>query len=315
MKNVLLCGCGNIGFRHLQAMTAMRDPVAITIVEPFEAAHGRIAEHIKAAEASTGHRFALCHDIPGPPEQFDLAVIATSAPTRAAAYDSIVARHGVKVMILEKLLFQTLTELEAVGASIAEKGIKAFVNCGRRGFPGYHVLKAGLAGQRPLHLHVSGTQFGMASNTVHFLDLAEYLNDSAMVEVDVSGLQPGSVPSKRGGFVEVYGTITGRLANGATLRIDCLDEPAIAVQVAIKGTGAAVLIDEVARVQTQDGTASIFAARNVSEMPEFYQNALTKGDPGLTPYADSARQHRLFLTAMRDHLGLSNAADEPCPIS
>lgn len=315
MKNVLLCGCGNIGFRHLQAMTAMRDPAQITIVEPFEAAHGRIAEHIKAAEASTGHRFTLRGEMPSAPMHFDLAVIATSAPTRAAAYDSIVARHSVDVMILEKLLFQTLGELEAVGASIAEKGIKAFVNCGRRGFPGYQDLKASLAGLRPLNLHISGTQFGMASNTVHFLDLAEYLNDSAMVEVDVSGLQPGSVPSKRGGFVEVYGSITGRLANGATLRIDCADEPAIAVQVAVDGGGTAVRIDEVARVQVLDGATSAFAARNVSEMPEFYQNALSKGDPGLTPYVDSARQHRLFLTAMRDHLGLSNAADEPCPIS
>lgn len=312
MKNVLLCGCGNIGFRHLQAMAAMPTRAAITVVEPNAAAHPRIADFMGGATAA-GHRFTLTADVPQDDTAYDLAVIATSANTRRAAFQAITDRHQVRVMVLEKVLFQTLADLDAVGAALTEKGIAAYVNCGRRYFPGYREAKARWQAGRPLDVTVAGAAFGLASNGIHLIDLAEYLNDAALVSLDAAGLRPGSVEAKRDGCVEVFGRITGTLSNGARLTIDCADDPAISIAVTVAGQGLSARIDELARQITEGGATGPFAAKHVSETWEIHDEALTRGTTGLTPYADSARQHRHFLTALNRHLG--RAEDAVCPIS
>lgn len=312
MKSVLLCGCGNIGFRHLQAMAAMPTAASITIVEPNVAAHPRIAE-FTAGATGKGHGFTLTTDVPQDDAGYDLVVIATSANTRRAAFEAITARHRVGVMILEKVLFQTLADLDAVGAALSAKGIAAYVNCGRRYFPGYREAKARWKAGRPLDVTVTGAAYGLASNGIHLIDVAEYLNDAALVSLDAAGLRPGSVEAKRDGCVEVFGRITGTLSNGARLTIDCADEPAIAIGVAVEGQGVSARIDELARQITEGGATGSFAAKHVSETWEIYDEALTLGSTGLTPYADSARQHRHFLTALNRHLGLPE--DAVCPIS
>jgi predicted dehydrogenase len=307
MKTVLLCGCGNIGFRHLQAMVQMPDAVAMTIVEPNVAAHARIAAFTDAD--TRGHRFTLVDSVPNTRARFDLAVIATSADTRRAAFDAIM-RHDVGVIILEKVLFQTISDLDAVQDVLTTRGITAFVNCARRVFPGYRDVRAALTG--PVDVTVTGAGYGLASNGIHLLDLAEYLNGAGLVTL-TADLRPGSVEAKRAGCVEVFGHLTGTLANGARVDITCDDAPDMTVGVAIDGAGYSATIDELARAITVDGATAPFASKFVSETWEIYHQALTTGTTDLTPYADSARQHRLFLGAISQHLGL--VADAACPIS
>jgi Oxidoreductase family, NAD-binding Rossmann fold len=311
MKTVLLCGCGNIGFRHLQAMVQMPDAVTITIVEPNMAAHARIRAFTEGD--TRGHRFTFVEHIPQVRARYDLVVIATSADTRRAAFDGIMAKHDVGVMVLEKVLFQTIADLDAVQDVLTSRGIAAFVNCARRVFPGYRDVLTASGGARPLDLTVTGAGFGLASNGIHLIDLAEYLNNAGLVGLEASGLQPGSVAAKRAGCVEVFGRITGKLSNGARLDITCDDAPDMAMKVAIVGNGYTCAIDELAKTITVDGEVTPFGSKFVSETWEIYHQALTTGTTDLTPYADSARQHRLFLTAILGHMGL--AADGTCPIS
>lgn len=312
MKSVLLCGCGNIGFRHLQAMLGMPAPAAITIVEPNEGAHARIAALFEPAEAK-GFRFDLCGAVPTARQRFDLVVIATPADRRRIAFDSIVANHDVGVMILEKVLFQTQADLDEVAQILSARGISAYVNCPRRYFPGYRDLRDEAAMTLPLHVTIRGAGYALASNGIHFLDLAEYLNDAALVSLE-SGLRSGSVEAKRSGCVEVFGQLCGTLSNGATVAIVCDDTEPMAFDIMLEGSGFSAKINEITREVTIGARApATFASHFVSEIWEIYHDALTTGRCGLTPYADSARQHRLFLTALMDHLGLDAAST--CPIS
>jgi predicted dehydrogenase len=316
MKSILLCGCGNIGYRHLQAMVQVPGPVRIDIVEPSLAAHPRIAALI--AGDTGGHQILLQDSIPAAADQaarghYDVVVVATSAAARRAALEAVLARHSVGVMILEKVLFQTLADLDAVGAALQAAGVAAYVNCGRRYAPGYQAGRAQWADGRPLHITVNGSAYGMASNGIHLIDLAEYLNGADLVALEASGLLPGAEPTKREGCVEVFGTLKGRLSNGAMLDIICHNTPDLAFDLRIKGTGIDLRINELGREITADGVTTPFALRNVSECHDIYREALSEGRCGLTPYADSARQHRYFLTALLHHLGL--AETQICPIS
>lgn len=315
MKNVLLCGCGNIGFRHLQALSAMQTASHITIIEPLVTAHPRIADHIVASTAEGVRTYTLLSALPENNDPYDLAIIATSANIRRAVFEDIVEHHDVAVVLFEKVLFQKLADLDAVGQMLDQKGIAGFVNCGRRGFASYRNLVAGLDQTVPVDMVARGAAYGLASNAVHLLDLAEYLNHSALVNLDFSNLRQGSVPSKRDGFVEIFGTITGRLENGATVSITCEDTKSIALCIDIKAGDLQIEIDEIAGTQTVAGQQSTFAIQYVSGMPYLYDDALTTGQPGLTPYAASARQHRLYLQALQAHLGLPAGDDTACPIS
>lgn len=315
VKQVLLCGCGNIGFRHLQALSTIETPARITIVEPFEAAHPRIADFIASYAAGGAERYRLLSALPSGRETFDLVVIATNADARKAAFDGIVKNHDVGCIIFEKILFQTVTALDAVGADLDRAGIPAFVNCGRRGFDSYRALATAFADQTPTDITVTGSAFGLASNAIHFLDLAEFLNGAALTAVDLSGLDVGAVQSKRAGFVEIFGTLTATLDNGAKLSVTCTDTDAMSIAITLRHGDRTIVIDELGGTQTEGGVTEPFAVKYVSGMPYLYDEALQNRDPGLTPYAASAHQHRLYLRAMCRHLELPSGDDTVCPVS
>lgn len=291
----------------------------IAVVEPNEDLHPRVRGFIAEVEARCGHNFSLHKKLVTTPQEFDLSIIATNADARRKVFDDLSNHARSRVIIFEKVLFQTHKDIQEVGESLSRSGTRGFVNCGRRGFPGYQQLRTRWSGSGPLNLFVEGNDFGVASNAVHFLDLAEYLNDSVLVEVDSSHLEAGYVPSKRNGQIEVFGTIAARLSNGATVEIACRrlnDAPKLGVSI-VGVAGPDLFVDESSRKLVDRGTAATerFEARHVSEMPHLYSEALRSGTTCLTDYDSSARQHRVFLNAMRLHLNLSNTTDDPCPIS
>ncbi len=312
MTTIWLIGCGNIGFRHLQAMLAMPEPADILIIEPAEALHARITTEIAKPQAAA-HRVSLVAAMP-PSGPVDLAVVATSAPPRAAIVRALTEGPRPHAVVLEKVLAQTDAELQSMAADLAAIGSTAHVNCPRRYFPGYQKLRAALAKAGPLSIEVTGSQFGLGSNAVHFLDLLEYLNDSTLTLVDATGLDKGSRDSKRAGFQEIYGTLEARLANGAGLRVTCADEPELVLHLKVStADGRSFTIDEAgSRITGHEGEAETFEIRFVSQIPEIYADALA-GHCDLTPMADSLRQHALYLGALRSHFGL--ASDQPVPVS
>jgi predicted dehydrogenase len=311
---VALVGCGNIGFRHLQALCDGAEPAHITVVEPNVAAHERIRDQFEVASASA-KTFELLTEIPDVPQTFDLVVVATTTDTRRAAVDAVLGPHDVKALILEKVLFPRVGDLSDVGQQLSGQGATGFVNCGRRTFPGYVGLRDALADQQIDRISVRGNRFGLASNAVHFLDLAEYLTGAGITSVSAAGLDPGSVPSKRPGSVEVFGTLSAELSDGSHIDIDCRDEEPVSVEVSIEAGQQTVVVDETAATVTEGGVTRDFVWQTVSATTWIYDDALRTGSCSLTPYADSARQHRAYLNALRPHLGLSNEADDPCPIS
>lgn len=319
MKTVILVGCGNIGFRHLQALAAMAEPTDITIVEPVETTHARIKALADEAGGPKGqHTFHILSSATDlPKDETDLVVIATDTRHRRPAWEALRKQVHPHAVIFEKVLFPTLRDIEAVARDLTAADIAGFVNCGRRGFPDYQSLsqRFGRSGT-PVDVLVEGAQFGLGSNAVHFLDLAEMLNSAELVSLSARDLEPGSRPSKRPDYVEIFGTMRAELSNGAKVSISCADSGPIAVRVSLIGhDGSQIQIDETAATIDEDNAQKPFSIRYVSQMSELYESLLTDRTSILTPYADSARQHRLYLQAIRDHLGLSNAKDEACPVS
>lgn len=306
MKKTILIGCGNIGFRHLQALCAMAmaSETDLTIVEPNLQNRSRITDEL--ARANVG-QYRVQLSLPEAPSEFDLVIIATNADVRAQVFHDLADRHLFKAIIFEKVLFQRISDIDAVSARL--RGVAAYVNCGRRGFPGYQMLRERLVG--PLDFVVEGTQFALASNAIHFLDIAAYLNNSPLTSLDAGELDKEAVASKRSGNIEIYGTLRGQLANGAHVRLTCAPAETLELNIALTGGQ----IDEGGGTATINGDEVPFETRHVSGMPYLYETLL-RGEGCILPtYAESAEQHRLLLGAINGHLGLSGHPNTLCPIS
>lgn len=300
----------------------MTVPAEISIIESNAALHPRIEGLI--ATGAGGHSYSLMDAIPAQPRAYDLVLVATSSDSRRRVVDELLARHDVGAMVLEKVLFRSLQDLDEVGAALAQQNIPAWVNCGRRYFPTYQAGRDRWTRARPLHIAITGSSYGLASNAVHFIDLAEYLNQSPVISIDPAGLVSGSVPAKRAGCIEIFGTLNAVLENGAGLSIECMDGADLTVFVQITASGLKIDINEVGRQMTEtwefpsttiDGPVDEvpFEMKRVSENSEIYEGILANGRCELPSYADSQRQHRLFLQAVLKHLELPPSA--VCPIS
>ena len=314
MKHVTLVGCGNIGFRHLQALGAMSvaPQVALTVVEPFAGHHDRIASELDRAMFG---QHDLVTALPAARKDIDLAVLATNADVRRTVTDALLDTHNVAAIIFEKILFQRIADIDAVEARLDR--IRAHVNCGRRGFPGYHALRRDIAGQGPANVTVTGTNYALASNAIHLIDIAAYLNDSPVVSIDSHDLDPKIESSKRAGYVEVFGTLHATLANGAKVALTCLRGDGLLLDITVATPTQTWRINELGGTIT-DETASAprpFETRHVSGMPELYESLLTDQPCPLTPYAEAADQHRLLLRALNVHLQRGDDPDTLCPIS
>lgn len=315
----MLVGCGNIGRRHLQAMARIDRPIDIVVIEPNVAEWAKAREAVAQVEGGDAHRLEFLAALPAEPLAADLAVLATGAEVRRALFDRLEAEHSVGAYIFEKVLFQTTADLRDVEERLAATGKNAWVNCGRRGFPGYAALRDELAGAARVDMRVTGSGWGLCSNGVHFLDLYALLTDFEIVSGSGADLDPGSVASKRAGNVELTGRMTFH-GTGGSVELVCVSMDPAPLTVEISTPQMRWVVDEARRTLTRigaDGEARTepFATFFVSEMPFLYAEVLSEGTCRLTPYSLSARQHQLFIDVVRRHLGLAIDEDQRCPIT
>lgn len=318
-KRVLIVGCGNIGRRHLQALANVSHPLDIIIVEP-NCGDWEKAEQAYGQTGATQHTLSFRESLAGQSITADLAVIATGAEIRRKLFEDLEAGHSIGAYLFEKVLFQTTCDLSEVGRQLQKAGKKAWVNCGRRGFPGYQELRAKLHGKPGIDMRATGGGWGMCSNGIHFLDLYTFVTGQEVLSGAGEYLNPGALPSKREGNVELTGHMRFRAEQGGLVDVVCYENGTAPLTVEFHGPDIRIVIDEPGRIITsflpkgQQETGP-FKSFFVSEMPFFYQDIIEKGECDLPTYDLSARQHAVFLDVVRKHLGLNVEQDEPCPIT
>jgi len=205
MLEIALIGAGQLGSRHLQGLALLGRRARVTVIDPGAAALATARERFAQirqddVEARFSQRF---DDLPA---SLDAAVIATAADVRREAVEELFSRSRVRVALLEKVLFQRLVDYGAVGKLLDESGTRAWVNCAQRLWPFFRDLRPLTLGKSHIEIGVSGAQWGLGCNAIHNLDLLSYLTGDGRCRIE-SALNPGTVPSKRAGFVEFTGTL------------------------------------------------------------------------------------------------------------
>jgi predicted dehydrogenase len=308
---VVLIGAGQIGSRHLQAIAKIAVPVIIEVVDPNQESLQVARERFKQIPANPNVRdisfFNTINDIRS---EVDVCIVATSSDIRARVIKELLLRKRVRYLILEKILFQSENEFSTIGRLIEKKKVKTWVNCTRRIMPFYVELKQFFSQSDRVYFEVHGGEWGLASNAIHFIDYLAFLTNCSEYLLDGSGLDEGFADCKREGFIEVSGTLLGYFSNCSTIVLHSQRGSSAPVIINISNGNCQAIIRE--------GSGSALIARKINhwewDTVEFsipYQseithilvmNILRQDQCELTTFEESARLHKPFLKAIRQHI-------------
>jgi predicted dehydrogenase len=224
MKNILLIGAGQLGSRHLQALRSLPEAMKFTIVDPspqsLKVCEQRYHDKVPGAD----HQIEFVESLDAVKErEFKLAVVASNSDVRFQILKDSIGRLKIENMLLEKILFNKIEDYEKALHIVKSSGTAAWVNFPMRMQKVYYDLKAELAGQ-PFTYRVTGSNYGMITNAIHYLDHAVFLNSDPEFVVDTAGLDRKLFESKRRGFFELSGSLTFNFKNQSRLQVECDSE-------------------------------------------------------------------------------------------
>lgn len=223
MVNIAIIGAGQIGSRHLQAMANLEGTAKVQLVDLSEESLKIAKERFSHVYQEDSKRIELkCHssidDLCGP---IDLAIVATCSDVRAGVVKELTHKKEVKNLVLEKVLFQTVAEYFETDDLLRKKDIPTWVNCWMREKDFYKKLKTQLNLDNKIQMKVEGSLWGMGCNSIHFIDLFAYLTSCNDFVFTDCHLDKKVIDSKRPGFKEFSGSLTGENSQGHSLTLCC----------------------------------------------------------------------------------------------
>lgn len=320
MSEVILVGCGNIGTRLLQSLLTGVEDVRVTCVDPQPAARDLALQ--RAAEVGQESAIKVLADIPTGAAP-DLAIVATTSGPRRAIVETLIERVAPKLFLLEKFLFPFIADYEVVASKLEAIGASAFVHTPRPVWPGYKDLREMIVGSNDplLHMRVSGQQWNMASNAIHFVPAFEALAKEPIIEWDSVGLDPVPLPNKREGYLEVTGTLRGKTASGAELVLESFREDGPPLGVSVKTAKHSITINEGAGEMVvtplMGGAAETkpFAMLRASEMQDTVSKLLQTGACDLPLLGDLAGSHIALIQHFNTVFFGENSEAKACPVT
>ena len=213
MKKIVVIGAGNIGTRHVQALSTIDDlEVSIQVVDPFSEALIHAQSIVDGNEGRRVKKIDYFQSIDKLDNDLDLVIVATSSLVRRNIVEELLHKKNVNVLILEKVLFPKVEDYYAIDKLLKREGILTWVNCARRSWKFYQQFGEKLMNVGPVKMTISGKLWGLGCNTIHYLDLLTYLTGATEVpDIDISELDNVIISSKRNGYVEFTGSLKGKI--------------------------------------------------------------------------------------------------------
>jgi hypothetical protein len=320
MNKILIIGAGQLGSRHLQGALQSALPLNIRVVDPSQdslnVAQQRAEQVSKENEQST---VQYAQNLPKN-ESFDICIIATSAPVRAKVTSNLLAENKVHCIIFEKVLFQAINEYTEIEALLKKHNVTAWVNCPRRLYPSYQQIKALVNPNEVLSMKVSGSGWGMACNSIHFIDLFSYLCNEANLQTTENNLDLELLESKRAGFYELTGKAKFMIGEHA-LELECTPADEVAIQVSLVSDSKTIKIDEIAgSINVVDSSSEQQLKHQVKYQSELtglnIDEIINTNTSLLTPFKESCLLHTPMIELYLEHINkVLNKNLLACPIT
>ena len=129
-KQIAIIGAGQLGSRHLQGILKSSFEFDVYVVDPYLSSL-EVAED-RAGEIEHLHEVFFEESISRLPRVLDLVIVATNSDVRLSVLKQLLDHSQVGLLILEKVLFQSLHEYEEAQEILESTRTKTFVNHSRR---------------------------------------------------------------------------------------------------------------------------------------------------------------------------------------
>lgn len=258
--------------------------------------------------------------------QGDLCIIATQARERCQILREVAETLGYSSILLEKLVAQSVEEMEEVVEYATTRGLSVWVNCLERGLPFYRRVKRRLNPADPLIFNATGGNFFLASNGIHSVDLFAYYDECTWIEG--AGARVDSIlhPSKRGnGLYDLTGTLHGYTDKGSSLTISFIGSDSPWFHISVASRGYRCFVDHGQGQAFESDSESDWEWRQVpfegsllvsQTTKEFATDILTSGRCALPTLQESVVSHRFILGQLQPHFcRLLGRPMHRCPVT
>jgi len=318
MPNIVISGCGNIGSRLLQSVSNIEDTdigeLDIYGIDPFQSSLDLSTERF-GEENKGGHTLHTSTSPAVLPPVADLLIVSVDAANRLNALTSVLEHCKPKAIILEKILFNKFEEFETVQKIIDDLGVPCWVNCSRNIWPGYQALKETLDGKAVTSYTASGSDWGLGCNAIHFIAALEFLAGEAVTELSMDKKTAKVRASKREGYKEVTGTLSGKTKSGGKISLTSLTKKGQPIMVKIEAGNDSYDIAEGKTISKNGGEAQAFPMLYTSQLTAPLVQILKDGKSDLPSYTDSVHQHKVMFKALNEiFYGVENSETQ-CPVT
>ena len=199
VKKILVVGFGKMGCRHAQSL--INDPSFE--VHILENSKENIINNLKLINYEYNDFFWYNNivDIP----ILDMAIIATSSNPRFDIFNRLLD-HGYRYFLLEKIVFQSKKQFDKAIELVESTNSSVYCNFVNRYFKAYQNIKNELLPNENIQISVHGGPFGLGCNSIHYLDLFQYLTNNSKIKYISSNITESKIKNRRGShYKEFYG--------------------------------------------------------------------------------------------------------------
>lgn len=321
-QSIVLIGVGGLGSRHLQALSKLDEEIIIHAVDPSEVS----IENAKKIVQSKGN-IIYHNDMKNLPKTSNIAIIAVTSGIRRKVTEELLEKCSIQYIIFEKVLFNRVDDYYAVGNLLSSKGIIAWVDCARREWKFYQMLKSYYNKAEEVQLTVSGKNWGLGCNAIHHLDLLAYLSDTIdEISIDISNLDDIIHESKRAGYIEFTGELSGSIGKNSFHLISPINDINSEIRVASATCNTVIheMGDKISATITRYNKDEIISEDKIechspyiSELTNrVVESILKTGSCNLTPYKESMELHIPLIHAFLKKINaVTHSSTDKCNIT
>lgn len=324
MKSNLIIGAGQLGSRHLQGLLRLELEQKIYVLDPSTDSL-KISEE-RAKEITHNHKIIFTTSWNDVPKELDFVVVATGANVRSKVTQQLLENYKVNHLVLEKILFQDLVSYETIEALLAKTQTTTWVNHPRRMVEHYQEIRNSImASKERAVFQVVGSNWGLACNALHFIDLCAFLTNSKVKTNNMDLIDPIVHESKRDNCIEFTGTVFGTMENGSNFIISSIDGEIGDITITVSTNSDRWIIQEgkaqkIIRMSKNNGfNPEIFSY--VTEFQSFLTTRIAQdifeiGNCNLPSYNEASESHIPFIeVALNKYIEISGVSTKICPIT
>lgn len=294
--NFLIVGFGNLGRRYLDAIISTKLNSNIFIFDLDKSQYPKI---------SSSKNLFYVKNLEDITNKIDICFFSSNSNRRYESIKSVFKVTSPKFIIIEKILAQSTKELKNILNFFKKKKItnKVWVNTHYRT---YKIFKKIVNKNRKFFnnkVDISGYNWGLACNAIHYIDLYSDIFKSKLLRVDSRKLETKWVKSKkRQGFYEVFGSMEILFDNNKFLNLTCKKsntKSSIIHKLHFSKNKFYKIFEKNGKIQSNFSKRSKFFFEPVSlKMKKFIIKIIKYGKCDLTNIKDSTNQHLKFISEL-----------------